>query len=184
MIAMNTEIPLSEKNIILIGFMGAGKTTIGQLLANKLDRPFLDADQEIEQKYGMPVTEIFKCMGEPAFRQIEKDYLTKLCHNSRSKVVSLGGGSFMQDEIRQACLSSGIVYHLDLQWEEWLKRFEALIGTRPLLQSKSLEEIEELFNSRKIVYADNHYTIAVDAQNPEQIAEAMAQQIRVSWQQE
>ncbi|WP_166276519.1 shikimate kinase [Saccharibacillus alkalitolerans] len=172
------QVPLNQKNIILIGFMGAGKTTIGQLLAEKLGREFLDADQEIERRHGMPVTEIFKSMGEPVFRQMEKEYLVELCRTSREKVVSLGGGSFMQDEIRNACLDSGIVYHLDLDWESWLKRFEALIDTRPILQSKSLEEVRALFDSRKLIYADNHYTVAVDQLSPEEIAENMARQIR------
>lgn len=181
---MNNNIPLNQKNIILIGFMGAGKTTIGQLLAEKLGRDFLDADQEIERKHGMPVTEIFKSMGEPAFRQMEKDYILELCHESREKVVSLGGGSFMQDEIRSACLDNGIVYHLDLTWESWKERFEDLIDTRPILQSRSLEEIEELFNSRKRIYADNHRTVAVDALTPEQIADVMVEQVRASWEQE
>lgn len=180
--SLQPEIPFHEKNVILIGFMGAGKTTVGQLLAQKLGREFLDADQEIEVRHGMPVTEIFKSMGEPAFRQMEKEYLTELCRASRKKVVSLGGGSFMQEEIRQSCLSSGIVYHLDLSWNSWLKRFEHLIDTRPILQSRSLAEIEELFNSRKLVYADNHHSVAVDALTPEQIAENMAQQIRTGWQ--
>lgn len=174
-------IPFRQKNIILIGFMGAGKTTIGQRLAEKLGREFLDADHEIEALHGMPVTEIFRTMGEPAFRQMEKEYLTTLCRSEREKVVSLGGGSFMQEEIRESCLASGIVYHLDLSWEAWLGRFEALIDTRPILQSKSLAEVEEMFASRKLVYADNHHTINVDAQTPEQIAEEMAQQIQANW---
>ncbi|OWA33457.1 shikimate kinase [Saccharibacillus sp. O16] len=180
----DTPVPLNQKNVILIGFMGAGKTTIGQLLAQKLEREFLDADQEIERIHGMPVTEIFKSMGEPAFRQMEKEYLVELCRTSREKIVSLGGGSFMQEEIRSACLSSGIVYHLDLAWESWLERFESLIDTRPILQSKSLEEVQDLFNNRKQVYADNHHRFAVDQLSPEKIAEAMAAQIRAGWSQD
>ena len=87
----------------------------------------------------------------------------------------------MQEAIREACLSSGIVYHLDLSWDSWLDRFEALIDTRPILQSKSLPEVEEMFNSRKLVYAENHHTVSVDTQTPEQIAEAIAQQIQAGW---
>ncbi len=177
------QVPLNQKNVILIGFMGAGKTTVGQLLAQKLGREFLDADQEIERIHGMPVTEIFKSMGEPAFRQMEKEYLVELCRTSREKIVSLGGGSFMQKEIREACLGSGIVYHLDLDWESWLERFESLIDTRPILQSKSLEEVQELFNSRKQIYADNHHRFAVDKLSPEEIAEEMVRRIRASWEQ-
>ncbi|MEJ8303966.1 shikimate kinase [Saccharibacillus sacchari] len=184
MIIKNIDIPLNQKNIILIGFMGAGKTTIGQLLAEKLGRRFLDADQEIERLHGMPVTEIFKSLGEPAFRQMEKDYIVELCQQSREQVVSLGGGSFMQDEIRSACLHSGIVYHLDLTWESWKERFAELIDTRPILQSRSIEEIEELFNSRKIIYADNHHTVNVDTLTPEQIADHMVRHLRTQWENE
>ncbi|MCQ4088373.1 shikimate kinase [Saccharibacillus sp. JS10] len=176
----NTNIPLNPKNIILIGFMGAGKTTIGKLLAQKLERDFLDVDHEIERQHGMPVTEIFKTMGEPAFRKLEKEYVVQLCQHSNGKVVSLGGGSFMQDEIREACLNSGIVYHLDLTWESWEKRCASLVDTRPILQSRSMEEIEELFYTRRKIYADNHHQINVDTLTPEQIVEVMIQQIQAN----
>ncbi|MDO3410509.1 shikimate kinase [Saccharibacillus sp. CPCC 101409] len=181
MLDVNTHIPLREKNIVLIGFMGAGKTTVGQLLAQKLEREFIDADQAIEQAHGMPVTEIFQSLGEPAFRQIEKEYIVGLCGGQRNKVISLGGGSFMQEEIREACLGSSRVVYLDLSWDAWLRRFELLIDTRPLLQSKSVEEVEQLFNSRRPVYESGHHVVNVDTREPEELAETIARTLRAEW---
>ncbi|WP_123041774.1 shikimate kinase [Cohnella candidum] len=162
---------MEAKNIVLTGFMGCGKTTVGQLLAKRLNREFLDADLEIERRQGMPVTEIFKTQGEPAFRQMEKDLILDLCRHSRGKIISLGGGAFMQEEIRNACLASSDVFFLDLGWESWVTRHHLLMETRPILQSRSIDETRRLFESRHPVYALSHHTIRTDDTSPEEIAE-------------
>lgn len=101
MVQNKREIPLREQNIVLIGFMGVGKTTIGSHLARKLYRDFVDIDQEIEQEYNMPTTEIFKTYGEKGFREIEKDHILKLCSNTRLKVISVGGGAFYKKRLNR-----------------------------------------------------------------------------------
>lgn len=181
MVQNNREVPLREQNIVLIGFMGVGKTTIGSHLARKLYRDFVDIDQEIEQEYNMPTTEIFKTYGEQRFREIEKEHILKLCSNTRLKIISVGGGAFLQEEVKKACLASSIVFFLDLNWNSWKDRLKMLIDTRPNLQSKTLEEIEELFHSRQNIYAVNHSKIDTDQLDAEEVADYIIQTLNLGW---
>jgi shikimate kinase len=160
----------SQKSIIFIGFMGVGKTTIGKLVADKLLRPFVDIDEEIEKEYGMPVSQIFKEIGEKAFRDREKQLIAELANQER-KVISLGGGAFLQEEIRKICLSSCIVIHLDLSLESWKERLSLIFDSRPVLHGKSIGEMEELYDNRQEIYAQHHLKISTDNQNADNIAE-------------
>lgn len=166
----NKQVMSREQNIVLIGFMGVGKTTVGQILASKLDRPFIDMDQEIEEEYCMPTTEIFKEMGEETFREKEKNVISNFC-KKKGYVLSLGGGAFIQKEIRQVCLANGIVVHLDISWEEWEERMSMLADERPVLQGKSPEEVKELFFERQHLYAEHHYRISTDKLTEEEVAD-------------
>lgn len=170
-----------EKNIILTGFMGVGKTTIGQHIAQKLNRPFIDADQEIEKLHKMPVTQIFSTLGEQKFREIEKDFITGLCKTTSRSVVSLGGGAFLQEAIRNVCLSTSYVVFLDLEWNAWKERLHLLMDNRPILQGKSLEEIQVLYNARQAVYAYHHWRIDPEGLRPEEAADKIVQTIRQAW---
>jgi shikimate kinase len=160
----------SQKSIIFIGFMGVGKTTIGKLVADKLLRPFVDIDEEIEKEYGMPVSQIFKEIGEKAFRDREKQLIAELAKQER-KVISLGGGAFLQEEIRKICLSSCIVIHLDLSLESWKERLSLIFDSRPVLHGKSIDEMEKLYDSRQEIYAQHHLKISTDNQDAVNIAE-------------
>lgn len=153
---INRDIPLREKNIVFIGFMGAGKTTIGKLVAEKLDRQFIDTDEEIEKEFQMPVSEIFQQLGEKQFREKEKSLITKLSQEG-PYVLSLGGGAFLQEEIREACLANCVVIYIHLPWESWKARIPLIIDSRPVLQGKSLPEIHELFQKRQEIYSHHHY---------------------------
>lgn len=154
--------PETYTNLIMTGFMGVGKTTVGKLLANQLNWPFVDVDHEIELKHGKAVTQIFTELGEPAFRQMEKQFTTALCKEANHQVISLGGGAFIQEEIRQACLAHGLVIYLDISWESWKLRLPYIQDSRPILQQKSLEEVEQLFNTRRSLYQDHHLCIQMD----------------------
>lgn len=177
----NREIPLREKNIILIGFMGVGKTTIGQLVANKLYRDFIDIDHQIEEQFNMPVPEIFKQLGEKQFRESERSVIQHHCTHTRLKVISLGGGAFMQEDIREICLSTSVVFFLDLSFNSWKDRLERIVDDRPVLQDKSLKEIEELFNKRQNIYAFNNSKINTDNLNPEDTAEYIINTLKLGW---
>jgi shikimate kinase len=175
------DIPLREKNIVLTGFMGVGKTTIGKRIASKLYRDFIDADKEIEKKYNLPVSQIFATMGEQKFREIEKNMICDLCRTTRLKVISLGGGAFMNEETRQVCLSTAIVLFLDLSWDSWKNRLSMIIDSRPVLKDKSLEEIEELFYRRHGVYSLNNSKITTDDLDAEEAADYIINTLKLGW---
>jgi shikimate kinase len=160
--------------------MGVGKTTIGKLAAKKLNRPFIDVDEEIEKEYNMPVSQIFKKIGEKAFREKEKLYISNLTEQNQT-IISVGGGAFLQDEIRQLCLASCIVIYLDLSFERWKERLDLIIETRPVLQGKSTNEIEELFYKRQEVYSKHHLKIHTDSKNADQIADEIVHTLTVDF---
>src|SRR3954466_6557468 len=165
-----SEMSLREKSIVFIGFMGVGKTTIGKAVAKKLYRDFIDIDAEIEKEYGMPTSQIFTKIGEKAFREKEKTVITDVCKR-KMKVISLGGGAFLQEEIKQVCLENCLVFFLNLSWENWKDRISLIIDSRPVLKGKSLKEIEELFYERQEIYADHHSVVSTDNQDVEEIAD-------------
>ncbi|MEH7113095.1 shikimate kinase [Neobacillus niacini] len=161
--------------------MGAGKTTIGKLVAKKLYRDFIDIDEEIEKEYKMSIPEIFAEIGEQAFREKEKEFIQNLCHY-KLKIISVGGGAFLQKEIREVCLSSSIVFYLDITWDAWKKRLGLIIDSRPVLQGKSMEEIEELFYKRKEIYQNNfHSKIEISNQDLDELAETIVETLKLSW---
>lgn len=177
---INHEISLREKSIVFVGFMGVGKTTIGRLVAKKLYRSFIDIDEEIEKQYQMPTTEIFKKIGEKAFREKEKNTIVYYS-KQRLKILSLGGGAFMQEEIRDACLKNCIVFHLDISWKAWKERLSILVDSRPVLQGRSLEEIESLFYERQDTYAKHNSKLITDERDEEEIAEYITDSLKTAW---
>lgn len=160
-----------ERNVVLIGFMGAGKTTVGKILADRLSREFIDVDELIASERGMPVTEIFKTLGEAAFRRMEKAYIKDLCSNKRCAVLSLGGGAFLQEEIREFCLSSADVVFLDIPWESWKSRLPLIRDSRPILQNKTDEEVKALYDARQAIYTQHHFKVNAGDRTPEAAAQ-------------
>ncbi|KKB36177.1 Shikimate kinase I [Bacillus thermotolerans] len=176
----NLETSVKEKSIVFIGFMGVGKTTIGSLVAKKLYRTFVDIDEEIEKQHNMSISEIFALHGEKAFREMEKDTIRSFCEQPL-KVISLGGGAFMNPEVREICLKNCIVFYLDMSWEQWKERLNILIDNRPVLQGKNIDEIEELFYKRQSAYSVNHSTYKVDSQTAEEAADYIVDSLKLAW---
>lgn len=176
----NRELPLREKSIVFVGFMGVGKTTIGKLVAKKLDRDFIDIDEEIEKEFKMPATKIFETFGEKTFREREKNLIVDLSKQPLN-VISVGGGAFMQEDIRNACLANCLVFYLDLSWDSWKERISLIIDSRPVLQNKSLDQIEELFYSRQSAYSLHHLTVKLDNLNEEEAAEYITESLKIAW---
>lgn len=174
-------IPVRERSIVLIGFMGVGKTTIGQLVAKKLYRDFIDVDQEIENAFNMTIPELFKAKGEAFFRKTEKDVIVNLCEQTKYKVISLGGGAFNQEEVRKKCLETCIVLYLDLSWENWKQRMDLLIENRPVINNRSIDEIEQLFIERKRVYSEHHSKVETDNLTPEEAADSIVESLKLEW---
>ncbi|MFJ7311144.1 shikimate kinase [Peribacillus frigoritolerans] len=177
---INKNTSLRMQSIVFIGFMGVGKTTIGQKVARKLYRDFIDIDQEIEKEFNMPTTEIFKKFGEKAFREKEKSVIESLSLQ-QLKIISVGGGAFLQEDIRNICLSNCIVFYLDLSWEYWKERIGLLIDSRPVLQSRSLEEIEELFYTRQEIYSYHHSKVNTNDLDVDEVADFIVDSLKVAW---
>ncbi|MEM5591719.1 shikimate kinase [Niallia circulans] len=164
---------ISEREkYFLIGFMGVGKTTIGKELAKKLQREFVDVDHQIEEEYNMTIPEIFSHYGEAFFRKKEKE-LIKALSEQKEKVISLGGGAFLQEDIRNACLENGIVLYIDMSFKAWKERIPFIIDSRPVLQGKTDDEVKALFNTRKEIYRNHHLKVTTDGNKVEETVDAI-----------
>lgn len=171
---------LRDRSIVFIGFMGVGKTTVGQLVAKKLYRSFIDIDQEIEKNFNMPTSQIFKQIGEKAFRDKEREIIAHYC-SQPLKIISLGGGAFLQKDIREICLANCIVFYLDVSWEFWKERINILIDSRPVLQGQTLEQIEELFYKRQDIYSLHHSKLQTDNLDAVEIADYLIESLKLAW---
>jgi len=169
---------LKEKSIVLTGFMGVGKSSVGKVLANQLLRDFVDTDHLIEKEFNMPITKIFEKYGEEVFRSKEKELIQNLV-KKKLKVISVGGGAFLNEEIREACLKNGLVIYLDISWKKWLERLPSLIQSRPLLKDKMENEIKELFEVRRKLYSSHHTRILVDNHSILEVADTITKSIKL-----
>lgn len=140
------------ETIVLVGLMGAGKSTVGRRLAQKMRLPFVDADHEIEAAAGMTVSEIFDKFGEPYFRDGERRVIARLIDGA-PKIVATGGGAFMNDDTRALILAQSIAIWLDAEPAVLAERVQRR-DTRPLLRGrKPLDVLSELSEVRNPIYA-------------------------------
>jgi shikimate kinase len=143
---------LAGRPIVLVGLMGAGKTTIGRRLATRLDLPFRDADQEIEAAAGMAVSDIFATYGEPSFRDGERRVIARLLTEG-PMVLATGGGAYMCPETRTRIAESGISVWLKVDHDTLMRRVRRR-SHRPLLQNPDPEAtMRRLMAERYPVYA-------------------------------
>jgi shikimate kinase len=144
--------------------MGAGKTTVGKLLAEKLSLRFIDTDELIEKKAGMPVSEIFKTYGEDRFRDMETEVLKDVVSEG-NVVVSSGGGIVVREDNREVLKNGAFVVYLKADATEILSRVSSERGKRPLLNVDDPQaEIERLLKIRQPLY-ENVSDIIVDTTN-------------------
>lgn len=138
-------------NIVLCGFMGSGKTTIGRLLKEKLKMPLVDIDEMIESDTGLTISQIFEKFGEDGFRKIECDTVKK-ASEMKNTIISTGGGSVLNPDNVTTLKSTGKIFFLDVTPETVLKRLDGNT-TRPLLQRPDKEKaVRELLNARRDKY--------------------------------
>ena len=150
---------LGKRCIVLVGMMGAGKTSIGRRLANLLHLPFLDADAEIEKAANLTIPEIFASYGEAEFREGEKRVVARLLAGGPA-VLATGGGAFMNEETRERCRAEGVTIWLKADVPVLLERVRKK-GNRPLLDSDDPEGVmRTLLAEREPTYALADITIA------------------------
>jgi shikimate kinase len=152
---------LPTKPLVLVGMMGAGKTAIGRRLAERLDCPFLDADDEIETAAGCSISDIFALHGEAAFRDGERRVIKRLLDCSPT-VLATGGGAFMDTDTRQAVHDKGISIWLRADIETLWQRVRRR-DHRPLLETENPREtLERLIQDRNPTYAEADITVDSD----------------------
>ena len=158
-----------RKNLVLLGMMSVGKTTIGKIVAKKQGLEFIDTDINIEKKCSMKISEIFKKKGERFFRiEEEKEVLKSLTKNNC--VIALGGGAFINKSIRNSVLKSSISMWLDTDLKTLNERIK-WNKKRPLLDKKNNQiKINKLYSERKNIYKLANHRIVCDNLSKEDIA--------------
>jgi shikimate kinase len=152
---------LANKTIVLVGLMGAGKTSVGRRLAARLERDFLDADSEIEEAAGMSIADIFTTHGEAHFRDGERKVIARLL-DEQGQVLATGGGAFMDPDtralIKRQAVSVWLKADLDVLFQRVSRR-----STRPLLNQENPKGVlEGLMHERYPIYAEADITVVSD----------------------
>jgi Shikimate kinase len=157
--------------IYLVGFMGAGKTTVGRELAARMEVPFFDLDDLIEAAEGMSIRELFEQRGEPYFRKRERDLLRSTRHLDRA-VIATGGGTFAIDENIQLIQTDGLSVHLSAPYALVRARAGLKPSDRPLFRDDT--SAHELFNARARYYRMADLTLEIrEEETPAEIAERL-----------
>jgi len=167
--------------VVLVGFMGAGKTTVGRELARVLNWSFYDLDALIEGRTGRTVPALFAEQGEAAYRKLEAQTLSELFQTLEDEpaVVALGGGAFVQEIIRQILRDhSASVVYLDVGLEEALRRCASAPGYRPLLRDR--DQVTLLYEERLPFYRTADLEVRTDGKTPLAVAEEIAATLQLS----
>lgn len=153
---------IEARSIVMVGLMGAGKTTVGRRLAEALNLPFKDADEEIERAADRPVADIFSDFGEAAFRDGERRVIARLLDEPQS-VIALGGGAFVNEETRKLVKAKGLSIWLKADLDTLMERVSRR-DTRPLLRTENPRAVmEELMQKREEAYAEADIQIEGDS---------------------
>ena len=147
----------SKKNLVFLGMMGSGKSSIGRLISKKLNLSFFDIDNLVEKDAGMSISDIFEKKGENYFRNLEEKIALKILKNINN-VISLGGGSFINNKIRKEILTNNFSFWLD--WDEsiLLKRIKNS-KKRPLALELTNQEMKKLIKKRSKIYSKAQFKI-------------------------
>lgn len=162
----------APRRIVLTGFMGSGKSTVGPLLAVRLGWRFVDVDDVIEAEAGITIADIFARHGEPAFRDIEHATIARLAAGD-ALVMALGGGAIERAETRNLLLNAPgtLLVHLEVELATTLARCQGTEGTRPVLADQA--NLAARYQRRLPLYRAAHVTIPVDTLTPDQVVDAI-----------
>ena len=159
-----------NKSLVLTGMMGVGKSTIGRILAKRLKIKFIDVDKIIEKSERKTIKQIFEENGEKYFRKLEKKITLKLLKNKKT-VVALGGGAFINNEIRLKVLKTSVSIWLKVSLDKLYNRYRRN-DKRPLLNKKELnKEVRDIYLARKKIYSLADFKINCDNISKDKIVE-------------
>ena len=148
-----------KRPIVIVGLMGAGKTSIGKMIAKKLNLPFIDSDSEIVKSAGCSVVDIFSIYGEKEFRRVEDRVIERILSDNKIKVLSTGEGAFIIDNVRNLTKEKAITIWLKADLELLVKR-TSFKDTRPLLLNyNSTKILQKLIDERYPIYANADITV-------------------------
>lgn len=166
---------MKPQRILLIGMMGAGKTTTGRLLSARLGWPYLDSDEQIEKETGRTVPEIWKEQGEPAFRAEESRVLSEACSSEGPAVVSVAGGAVLDPANREIIRNCGLVVWLRADVATLAGRVGSGAG-RPLLDAGPAAALDRLLKQRAPIYQElADLVFDVDRLAPPQVVEKIVE---------
>ena len=158
----------SKKNLVFVGMMGCGKSTIGSMISKKLNLNFFDIDQLIENNQKMNVSKIFEIKGENFFRDVEKKITLDILKNKKG-VIALGGGAFITKAIKNEVLENHLSFWLDWNIDTLVNRIKNS-KKRPLAVNSSKNELKEIIKKRSIIYSKALYKIDCENFTKQQIA--------------
>lgn len=163
--------------MVLCGFMGAGKTTTGRLLAHRLNWRFQDADQVIEAEEGISIAEMFARFGEPYFREKEHQTISRLL-SQENTVIALGGGAVENAQTRALLLAhpGSLFVHLAVSIETVLSRCSGTEDVRPIFRDR--ERLEARYQSRIPLYQQAPITISTDDLTPAQVSDELMRLVK------
>ncbi|MBA3270500.1 MAG: shikimate kinase [Acidobacteria bacterium] len=162
---------MKADKVYLVGFMGAGKTTVARALARRLDWKFEDIDDRIEQRERRDISTIFRQEGEPYFRGVERQELIALLAD-RGSVVATGGGTIVDAATRELMLRDGAVLWLDAPFATILDRVP-VDGRRPLAADRI--EMERLYNQRLMAYGHAHHRLDAGKSSVEELVDQIVE---------
>lgn len=169
---------VNEKNIVLIGCMGAGKTTIGKMLSFQLERKLVDTDILIEERAGMNIVNIFDRMGEDKFRMVETEIVSDV-FKCAGQVVALGGGAVLSKKNRNLIKRLAVIVYLKAEVETLCLRANS--EGRPLLRalnsSQTTERMQNILNERKKYYEEADIIISVDNKGPQEVVNMIMERL-------
>lgn len=167
------------RRIVLTGFMGSGKSTVGPLVAARLGWSFADVDEVIEAEAGAPIAQLFARHGEAHFRDREHETIARLAAGEKL-VLALGGGAIERAETRALLLTSPgtLLVHLEVELSTTLARCAGTEHTRPILADQA--NLARRYGLRLPLYRTAHVSIPVDVLKPEEVADAILQSARLA----
>ncbi|RAP78078.1 shikimate kinase [Paenibacillus montanisoli] len=167
-------------HVVLIGFMGTGKSTVGKQLAQRLQRGTADIDAEIVRREGQAIADIFATRGEAAFRLVETDALADVLGRTEPLVIATGGGAVLSERNRELMLQDSFVVALTADPEKIIARVME-DPDRPLLQGEVRERVYKLLEDRKHAYDFAHLTIDTSNLSVGQVVEQIEHGIKMSF---